>query len=352
MEDILYQKGPGDGLSVDSRMRWFSRRLWGILSDMRATIVIASHNEGSLLWRTVQSCIRTVGELDVEIVVADDASTDGSLDHMRHSLAKLQRRHSGSRLPEVRVVAHPQRAGVSPTKDLGARSARGEVLVLLDGHCRPQRGAVRRLIEDVEELDGDAIIMPRIPHVDGENMRFRAAHNAVLGFCLSLRELECAWIARDRLARHDRFYESPALIGCCAAVSRQLYERLWGFDPHMIQWGSEDVDFGLKAWLMGHPILLDARATIGHRFRANFDNYTVAEESVLVNKLRMARKNFTDRVWEHWIALARSVEYDKAWDAAWSKYLEGRESVERERAYLMANRVRAEWSPPASCRTR
>ena len=43
---------------------------------MRVSIVIASHNEGEALSKTIESCIETSGDLDCEIVVADDASTD------------------------------------------------------------------------------------------------------------------------------------------------------------------------------------------------------------------------------------------------------------------------------------
>jgi glycosyltransferase involved in cell wall biosynthesis len=47
---------------------------------MRASIVVAAHNEGVALQRTIQACLETAGRLDFELVVADDASTDGSVE--------------------------------------------------------------------------------------------------------------------------------------------------------------------------------------------------------------------------------------------------------------------------------
>jgi hypothetical protein len=44
---------------------------------MRASIIVAAHNEGDRLWRTVASCSETSAGLDCEIVIADDASWDG-----------------------------------------------------------------------------------------------------------------------------------------------------------------------------------------------------------------------------------------------------------------------------------
>jgi len=59
---------------------------------MRASIVIAAHNEGEALWKTIRSCVETCSGLDHEIVVADDASTDDSV-------AEAERR-----FPSIRVV--------------------------------------------------------------------------------------------------------------------------------------------------------------------------------------------------------------------------------------------------------
>jgi bacterioferritin-associated ferredoxin len=88
-------------------------------------------------------------------------------------------------------------------------------------------------------------------------------------------------------------------------VHRELYDDLRGFDPHMLSWGVEDLDFGLKCWLMGHPILHDPQALIAHRFRQKFDNFDVPVEMLVHNQLRMARKNFTEGVWRDWVERCR-----------------------------------------------
>ncbi len=75
---------------------------------MRASIIIAAHNEGTRLRRTVESCLATAGKLDHEIIVADDASTDGSIDDVTR------------RTPRARIVRGEERKGASPTKAAGA----------------------------------------------------------------------------------------------------------------------------------------------------------------------------------------------------------------------------------------
>jgi GT2 family glycosyltransferase len=308
---------------------------------MRASLIIASHNEGERLVKTIQSCVETCSDLDHEIIVADDASTDHSINQLR------------ARFPHVRLVSHPKRKGASPTKTLGARHARGEVLVFLDGHCKPERDAVRRLVEDVELLDGAAVVTPRVASLDTHRWE-TDLDQAGNGYYLKLDRFDCGWLEKGKLRAvregRRRFYESPSLCGCALAVSRELFDRLRGFDPHMRYWGVEDLDFGLKCWLLGARILHDPRSVVGHRFRASFDNFSVPAEHVVVNQLRMARKNFTPHGWSRWLESCRTRHEqplanhpEGLWARVWELFLKDRPSVEEERAYLHSRRIHDEF---------
>ena len=292
--------------------------------------MIAAHNEGDNLWRTVQSTIASTAGIEYDILVADDASTDSSV-------AELLKR-----CPDVTVVSHETRRGVSTTKDMGGRTARGEVLVFLDAHCKPQNGAIAHLVSRVRELECKSIVVPAVPALNCDTWENNMGQVGN-GYICGLVDFECRWINCQEMRRCGLLYESPALMGCCVAVGRQLYEELWGFDTGMREWGQEDLDFGLKAWLTGHHIYHDPRAVIGHRFQRAFTRFTVTSESVLANQLRMARKNFTDNVWLDWMKRCRERQSTDVWDRAWAVFEQGRESLENERDHLFALRVRDEF---------
>jgi GT2 family glycosyltransferase len=305
---------------------------------MRASIVIAAHDEGGELTRTVASCLETMPS-GCELVIADDASGDGSV------------AETVGCFPEVRVVAHRRRLGASPTKALGADHARGETLVFLDGHTKPDPGSIARLVAAVEATDGVAVITPAVAALQPSSWtvdRLQTGH----GYAFDLRRFDCRWLGLEQLrpSAHAGLYESPALIGCAFAISGELYRRCLGFDAGMRSWGVEDLDLGLKAWLHGSPILHDPDAVIGHRFRASFDNYDVPLEHLLVNQLRMARKHFTHGVWEVWLgAMRASLEGqvnghpEGIWARAWHLFECDRATVERERTHLQAQRVQDEF---------
>jgi len=301
---------------------------------MRISVVVASHNEGELLWKTVRSCLEAVEGLDAEVLVADDASTDGSVAALR------------GRYPDVPVHAHAERRGVGPTKDLGGRAARGETVLFLDAHCKPEPGSVGRLAEGVEATGGRAVLAPAVRPLDAE--RWENGANAVgYGGAFDLETLAFRWTELDALRPAPApaplgLYEAQAARGCCVAVARATYERLRGFDAGMRMWGVEDVDFSLRAWLLGHPVLVDPGAAVGHRFRPTFATFSAPPDHVVANSLRTARKSFTGPTWDAWLARFRARHDSELWARAWALFESNRDGVEREREYVQAHRVRSE----------
>lgn len=308
---------------------------------MRATIIISSHNEGDLLRKTVESCIESTAGLDYEIIVADDASTDGSPE-------KIERQ-----FPPVKLHRHPSRQGASPTKHLGATHARGETLLFIDGHSKPEYGSLNQLVRSVEETNGQAVVTPRILALDvqrWQNVPTQVGH----GYAFDLLTLDCRWVSLDDMQKANlgrgQFYESPALIGCAFAVSRTVYENVWGLDANMKFWGVEDLDFALKCWLMGHPILHQPTVAIGHRFQETFDRYSVPLEHIVVNQLRLAYKNYTYGVWSEWVRsarerhnLAQPENPEGLWAQAWELFKAGEENAYQERRHLQAQRIHDEF---------
>lgn len=308
---------------------------------MRVSIIIAAHNEGHFLRRTLESIFNSLGSLDAEILVADDASTDGSVEYAQQLF------------PTVLFCRNSERLGASPTKALGAQTATSDILIFLDAHTKPEFSSLERLAQTVVDSKGSAIITPKVLALDVDNWwndETASGH----GYWVDLLTFDCGWLGlgalRKTVVGGRPLYASPSLIGCAFAISRKLYRGLWGFDRHMFSWGVEDLDLGLKCWLAGYQILHDPEAAVGHRFRDSFDNYQVSQEDLVANQLRMARKNFTESVWLQWVEAASSRHSfsvseiaEGIWARAWLKFNQRKDSADQERASLHARRKRDEF---------
>ena len=308
---------------------------------MRASILIAAHNEGDRLLKTVESILETIGKLDAEVVVGDDGSTDGSIEELR------------KHFPRVVVVSQRKRVGVAAARGLAVSRARGNVLVFLDGHTKPEPGALERLVTGVRRTGGDAIITPQVIGLNEKNWQSQPQQTGN-GYAFDLETFDTWWVPLKKMKEVKEgkrsFFESPALIGCALAVSRKLYDRLWGFDPLMRQYGVEDLDFALKAWTMGARVLHDPEATVAHRFQRHFGDYQVGAEHPLANRIRAARKHFTQSVWEDWLLQTQEQQRKRLknhpeglWARAWQIYQRNHQSAEHERVYLLSRRTMDEF---------
>lgn len=100
----------------------------------RVSIVIPTYDTAEMTLGTCRSVAASMPE-SAEIVVADDASTDGT--------AELLARE----MPGVRLVRLATNRGYAPAANAGVRAATGDVILLLNSDAVPRSGAIGRLLD-------------------------------------------------------------------------------------------------------------------------------------------------------------------------------------------------------------
>jgi len=226
------------------------------------SVVIPAHNEGSRLHLTLEAIHETVS-VPHEVVVVDDGSDDGATDYV---LANQ------SLFGNVCVVRQ-SRTGPAGARNLGADHAAGEILVFLDAHCFPGPRWLEGLLEQLHQ-NPNAMVMPVITVAGDSRTKM---------YGLDLRaDLSMAWI----LERPPGVSEVPIAPGCCLAMTSQLFHRLGGFDRMRI-YGLEDVELSLRAWLCGHPVVINPTVEVAHVTKQHgWDEVTF--DAYVYNLLRMA----------------------------------------------------------------
>lgn len=108
-------------------------------TEPRVSVVIPTWNRRDDLVRTLD-VLREHGAPAFEVIVVDNASTDGTADEVL------------ARYPEVRLIRLPRNTGPTGARNVGVANARAEFIVLLDSDTEPLPGAIehihRRLSED------------------------------------------------------------------------------------------------------------------------------------------------------------------------------------------------------------
>src|SRR5690348_2825682 len=99
------------------------------------TVVVTTYNRERIVRRCVDSCLAQSFD-DLEVVVVDDASTDGTV-------AALEAYED----PRVRVVVHERNRGINPARHTGAVAVQGEWVVVVDSDDELMPDALERLHE-------------------------------------------------------------------------------------------------------------------------------------------------------------------------------------------------------------
>ena len=129
----------------------------------KVSVIIPIYNVEEYLPQTVQSVLEQT-EGDIEIILVDDGSTDGS-GALCDTFARSDQR--------VRVI-HQENGGLSSARNAGVKIARSDYILLVDGDDRLHHRAVARLLAVMEETPVD-FVQFRYREVSAQGMPEEAA---------------------------------------------------------------------------------------------------------------------------------------------------------------------------------
>ncbi len=136
--------------SSQTHDEWRSQDTWQTSLDTSAldhrrrtqlTVLLPAFNEELAIERVLQEVVNALSEseIDYEILVVDDASTDRTVE-LAESFAKNCWKST------IRVVRCPENRGAGAARKVGIRAACGDVVVMLDADGSYDAGAIPKLL--------------------------------------------------------------------------------------------------------------------------------------------------------------------------------------------------------------
>ena len=119
------------------------------------SVLIVSYNTRELLRGCLNSLYRVRDEVDLEIIVVDNASTDNSGELIR------------TEFPEARLIQSDDNIGFASGVNLARESAVGEYLLILNPDCLVPRFSIRKLRDFLIDYPNRAIAGARITSANG-----------------------------------------------------------------------------------------------------------------------------------------------------------------------------------------
>lgn len=113
-------------------------------TPLEYSVVIPCYNEADNIGSLIAEVVAAGGTgTDYEIIVVDDASTDGTLARLRALMAQE---------PHLRVLSHARNRGQSAALCTGVRAARGVLIATLDGDGQNDPANVPALLDTARSM--------------------------------------------------------------------------------------------------------------------------------------------------------------------------------------------------------
>lgn len=239
---------------------------------MNLSLLVVSFNTHDLTLAALRSVVEQTRANVCELVVLDNASTDGSAQAI------------AEQFPQVRLIALDRNIGFAAANNLAARQAHGEWLLLLNPDTVVLDGAIEKLVCFTETHREASIFGGRTLFADGSLNPTSCWAKPTLWstFCLGsglsslFKNANWAFTEAMRGWQRDTVREVDIVTGCFLLIRRSLWEQLGGFDPAFFMYG-EETNLCLRAAKLGHKCLICPEATIIH--------YGGASEKVRAGKM-------------------------------------------------------------------
>jgi succinoglycan biosynthesis protein ExoA len=239
------------------RGSWFARnsQVLGNQMAVQVSVIVPIRNEENFIERTLRALQQQDFPFEsAEILVVDGESTDKTPEIVAGIAARDSR---------VRLLSNPRRWS-SAARALGVREARGEYLLIVDGHCELQDpDYFQKLVQAFETSGADCLGRPQpqdVSHATPIQQAIAAARSSPVGH------------HPDSFIYSDQPQFVPA-HSVAVAYRRSLFEQVGNFDDSFD--ACEDVELnhridqaGLRCWFAPElQIRYEPRGTLAGLFR-------------------------------------------------------------------------------------
>lgn len=230
---------------------------------MRVSIVIPNWNGQEKLKKNLPKVLKTKGVS--EVVVVDDASTDGSVELIEKEF------------PEIKLIKRPKNGGFSSTVNLGVKSAKGDLVFLLNSDAVPDVDCLKPILDHFKD-----------PQV------FSVGCNVGGTWVWGYFKDGFFWHGQSKENTKDA-HQTLWASGGSGVFRKSIWDTLGGLDELFDPFYEEDVDLGYRATKRGYINVFEPNAKVEHYKEPGVIEENFSKSSVA----RVAQRNQLMFIWKN-----------------------------------------------------
>ena len=251
------------------------KKIIKINDDQLTSIIVLSYNTLYYTRKTIESIVLHTSE-PYEIIIVDNASTDGSVKYLNFIQSKYD---------NIKAVFNDKNIGFSAANNQAAKYAKGKYLMVLNSDVIVPRGWLSNLINSLNSDSKIGAVGTLSNSISGRQQIDTTYSN----------EDEFIEFAKTIMKKNKgRVLPRRRLAGFAILIEKKLYDEIEGFDESYKLGNFEDDDFSLKITNKGYSLMVDESLIIHHYGSQSFKLNNIDYSESLKQNERIFKSKWPD----------------------------------------------------------
>ncbi|MEK7521782.1 MAG: glycosyltransferase family 2 protein [Patescibacteria group bacterium] len=225
------------------------------------SVVVISFNTRKLTLDCLDSVIQHTRDVIYEVIIVDNASTDGSLKEIEKFTLKHKNTH---------LVKSKENLGFGGGNNLGMQKAKGRYILLLNSDTKLYEDSISKMVEWMDNHPTVGISTCKLKNPNGSIQPtggYMPTLFRLFSWAFFLDDLPCWSTLFGSYHPHADFYKKQRsldwITGAFMLIRRETYESVGGFDSNFHMY-AEDVEYCYRFKLQGFQLIFVPTTSITH----------------------------------------------------------------------------------------
>lgn len=261
------------------------------------SIIIVNYNVKEFLKNLLNSLQKAVKNLNTEIIIVDNASTDGSVEEISRVFK------------DVQIIANIKNLGFGKANNIALEKAKGKYILLINPDTIVREDTFLKMIEFFEANNQAGMLGCKVLNPDGSlQLPCRRSFPTPWVSFTKVAGLSSLFPNNRLFAKYNLTYldenevnEVDAISGAFMMLRREVYEKIGGFDPQFFMYG-EDLDLCYRTQQSGYKVYYVPHTEIIHYKGESTRRSNLDETRVFYNAMSLfVKKHFSASFFVEWI---------------------------------------------------
>lgn len=214
---------------------------------MKISVIVTNWNGLNLLKKNLEQVIKMSPEAQ-EIIVADDASSDKSVDYIK----ELQKKYS-----QLKLIANKKNLGFGKNSNNVISKSKGDFVVMLNSDIFPHQNYIKNALSHFSDPDVFGVGFSEIGNENWARIFWKNGY-----------------LQHEPGKDIKKTHITGWLSGGGSIIRKDIFQKLGGFDKVYEPFYCEDLDLGLRAWKSGYTLLWEPKCLIEHRHESTMSKFS------------------------------------------------------------------------------